>query len=370
MMKEMNVLKLIILAIFSFSLAALAKAPSSYTQLRFDIQKISQKELVQVINQFVADSSPSRMVGMPGHEKAVEFIQGAIKSADPKSTGKLIVDRFEPDADEAARFYQNDFDQKVEGKISRLHPDYQKWLKFTSYMKQTAQRLKHHQGTNLTWEKSGLDSSKVLVISAHYDTISHDPNTLLIMEKSPMPGANYNATGVAIALSLIKLLSQMDLNYSVQVTFLDWQGIGFLGSNRYAQELKKTGKNVMGFLNLEMLGQDSTFFDKTKKNGNMSVYFRPQDQKFIQVLETHGKKLSPKITFIQKPTGFENSDNFRFWEYGLTGGTFSQNWEDDFNPKFYQTPQDTPETLNHQTLYSAYEYLAGAVAGTLLDLTK
>jgi hypothetical protein len=52
------------------------------------------------------------------------------------------------------------------------------------------------------------------------------------------------------------------------------------------------------------------------------------------------------------------------------GGTFSQNWEDDFNPKFYQTPQDTPETLNHQTLYSSYQYLGGAVLGTLLDISQ
>jgi hypothetical protein len=71
-----------------------------------------------------------------------------------------------------------------------------------------------------------------------------------------------------------------------------------------------------------------------------------------------------------KPIGFENSDNFRFWENGFIGGTFTQNWEDDFNPKFYQTPQDTPETLNHQTLYSAYQYLGGATLGILLDLTK
>ncbi len=362
--------KLIILAIISFSFSSFAKAPSSYTQLKYETLKTTQKDLVGLVNEFVSVSAPSRMVGMPGHEKARDFIINKIKSFDPKGSGKINVDTFTPDASEAERFYQSDFDQKVEGKLSKLHPDYQKWFKFTTYMKQTAQRLKSNQGSNIVWEKQGLESNKVLVVSAHYDTISHDPNTLLITENKPMPGANYNASGVAVALGLIKVLSQMDLNYTVQVVFLDWQGIGFLGSLRFAQELKSSGKLVMGFLNLEMLGQDSSFFDKTKKTGNMSVYFRPQDEKFIQVLENHGHKLNDKIRFIQKPTGFENSDNFRFWEFGFSGGTFSQNWEDDFNPKFYQTPQDTPETLNHQTLYSAYEYLAGAVAGTLLDLTK
>ena len=102
----------------------------------------------------------------------------------------------------------------------------------------------------------------------------------------------------------------------------------------------------------------------------MSVYCRPQDEKFIQAVNTHGARITGQVKFEVKPIGFENSDNFRFWENGIIGGTYSQNWEDDFNPKFFQTPQDTPETLNHQTLYASYEFLAGGVGGILLDLTK
>lgn len=363
-------LKLITLAIFSLSLSALGRAPSTYSQVRMDLEKTSQKELLRILNQFVKDSAPSRMIGLPGHEKAKNFIVETIKAHDPKGSGKLIVDTFTADAEEAKRFYLQDFQDKVEGKLPQTSPDYQKWLRFTSYMQQTAERLKTHQATNVIWEKTGLDASKTLVITTHYDTISHDPNTLLIREKDQMPGANYNASGVAVALNLIKVLAQVDLNYSVQVVFLDWQSIGFLGSYRYATELKKSSRNVMGFLNLEMLGQDTSFFDKTKKTGNMSVYYRPQDEKFIQGLNQHGQKITTKVNFIPKPQGFENSDNFRLWESGFIGGTFSQNWEDDFNPKFYQTPQDTPETLNHETLYHGYLFIGGAVLGTLLDITK
>lgn len=363
-------LKLITLAIFSFVFSAYGRAPSTYSQIKSELLKTSQSDLIRVLNEFVKAGAPSRMVSLPGHDKARDFILASIKAHDPKGSGKLIVDTFSPDVEEAKRFYQNDFDQKVEGKVSRLHPDYQKWLKFTTYMKSTAERFKSVQGTNIVWEKAGLDSGKVLVVTAHYDTISHDPNTLLITEKSPMPGANYNATGVSIALLLVKALAQIDLNYSVQVVFLDWQGIGFLGAHRYSQELKSSQKNVMGFLNLEMLGQDTSFFDKTKQTGNMNVYFRPEDEKFIQRLSQHGSKITSSVSFGPKATGFDNSDNFRLWENGFSGGTFTQNWEDDFNPKFYQTPQDTPETLNHQTLYACYQYIGGAVLGTLLDITK
>lgn len=363
-------LKLIIIAIISLSQVSWGKSPSTYSQLRGTLEKISQKNLILTLNQFVKESAPSRMVGKSGHDKAITFITDSIKAYDPKSSGKLITDTFTPDVSEASRFYQSDFDEKLEGKVAPTHPEYQKWSKFTTHMKQTAERLKSQQGTNIIWEKSGINTNKTLVVTAHYDTISIDPNTLLITENALMPGANYNATGVSIALSLIKVLAQMDLNYSVQVVFLDWQGIGFLGSYRYAQELKKSAKQVMGFVNLEMLGQDTSFFDKTKKTGNMNVYCRPQDQSFIESLNNHGQKITDKITFTVKPIGFENSDNIRLWDQGFIGGTYTQNWEEDFNPKFFQNPQDTPETLNHSTLYSAYQYLGGAVIGTLLDLTK
>lgn len=363
-------LKLITLTIFSFVYSAYGRAPSTYSQVKSELQKNSQKDVIRILNEFVKSGAPSRMISHPGHDKAKDFIINAIKSYDSKGSGKLIVDTFIPDAEEAKRFYQNDFDQKVAGKFSPQEPDYQKWSNFTKYMKGKVELFKTIRGNNIIWEKQGLNASKVLVITAHYDTISHDPNTYLIAEKSPMPGANYNASGVSVALALIRTLAQIDLNYSIQVVFLDWQGIGFLGSHRYAQELKKSDKKVMGFMNLEMIGQDTSFYDKTKKTGNMGVYLRPEDQKFIQGLNAHGSKVTNKVNFEVKATGFENSDNFRLWDNGFIGATYTQNWEDDFNPKFYQTPQDTPETLNHQTLYACYQFIGGATLGTLLDITK
>jgi hypothetical protein len=353
-----------------FSTEALARSPGNYTQLRFELQKVTQKDLVTTLNNFIKASAPSRMVGQAGHEKSRAFILQQLKSLDPKGSGKIIEDSFDPDIQEAKRFYQKDFDQQITGKFPTHHPEYKKWFNFTQHMQEEAQKLKSLKGKNIIWEKTGLDSSKLLVVTAHYDTISHDKETLLINNKEAMPGANYNASGVSVALRMIQILAAMDLNYSVQVVFLDWQGVGFLGSFHHARELKKSSKNILGFLNLEMLGQDTSFFDKTKKTGNMAVYYRPEDEAFIQRLTTHGKKITQKVDFELHPKGFENSDNIRFWDQGFRGGTFTQNWEVDFNPKFYQTPQDTSETLNHTTLYQGHLYITGAVASFLLDLTK
>lgn len=362
---------LVLLSIFNISLVH-ARAPGTYSSLKSDLQKISSKNLVEWVNGLVSTSQPSRMVGLPGHDKARDYIKGEIIKLDPKSSGKMIISSTPPEIEVVKSFYQKDFDEKVEGKIPPSHPDYQKWFKFTKSMQSLAENRKNTPVQNISWEKSGINTNKVLLVTAHYDTISHDKNTLLVKENEPMPGANYNASGVSVALGLIKILAQTDLNYSVRVVFLDWQGIGFHGSYQYAKELKSSGKEVMGVVNLEMIGQDTSYFDKTKKTGNMSVYFRDlgDESRWVKKLTEHGSKMTQKVTFEMKPQGFEGSDNFRFWEQGFLSATFSQNWEDDFNPKFYQTSQDTAETLNHETLWHSYQYVGGAVLGTLLDLTK
>lgn len=359
--------------IFSLSLSAqAARSPATYFQLKSELNKISKKDLVEKVNGLVRASSPSRMVGNPGHAKAFSWLESEIKKLDPKKTGKLTVSEFTPDLAEVKRFYQADFVNKVEGKIPKHSGDYQRWAQFIKHMENTANGLKDVKGKNLIWEKSGLDSSKVLVVTAHYDTISHDPSSMMIRQNDPMPGANYNASGVAVALGLIQTLARFDLNYSVQIVLLDWQGVGFLGSFEHAKALKASGKNVLGVINLEMLGQDTTYFDKSKKLGNMKAYTREEqkDVKWLEGLLKHGPKITTKVEFEGVGNGFENSDNFRYWEQGFRAATFTQNWEEDFNPKFFQTPKDTPETLNHRTLWNSYLYIGGIVGGTLLDITK
>ncbi len=365
-------LKLITLSIISLSLNSHARAPGTYTQLKSDLQKVSSRNLIDWVNSIVKVSAPSRMVGLPGHDKARDYLIETMKSLDAKNSGAIMISSTPPEIEVIKNFYQKDFDEKVEGKVPKGSDDYLKWARFTSNMQNLAETKKSSPVQNITWEKTGINSKKMLVITAHYDTISHDKNTLMVKESEAMPGANYNASGVAVALGIIKTLAAIDLNYSVRVVFLDWQGIGFHGSYLYAKELKNLGKDILGVVNLEMLGQDTSYFDKTKKSGNMSVYLRDlgDESRWVTKLTDHGKSITTKVSFEIKPNGFENSDNFRFWEQGLMSATFSQNWEDDFNPKFYQTSQDTSETLNHETLWYAYQYVGGAVAGTLLDLTK
>ena len=63
-------LKLITLTIFSFVFSAYGRAPSTYFHVKSELDKNSQSDLIRFLNEFVKASAPSRMVGLPGHDKA------------------------------------------------------------------------------------------------------------------------------------------------------------------------------------------------------------------------------------------------------------------------------------------------------------
>jgi Zn-dependent M28 family amino/carboxypeptidase len=328
-MKMMKMLKLIILGIFSLTQGALAKGPANYFQLNSLISELTQAELIKWVNELVTVSAPSRMVGQPGHAQARSYIEAQVKKLDIKSRGTITQQTFTPEVELA------------------LH------------QAQLARRLHTTPGVNIIWEKRGI-SDKQLIITTHYDTFSE--------KAGPMPGANYNATGVAVALGLIRLLAPLDLNYGVQVVFLDWQGPGLLGSLHHAKTLP--AQHILGVVNLERLGQDTTYFDRQKKLGNMSVYVSGAKAEWLTTFLQHGAKLTKRVQFELKAKQLPQSDSRRYAEQGLKVATFSQNLEDDFNPKFHQTPEDTPETLNHSTFYHSYLFISGVVLGTLLDISK
>ncbi len=108
--------KLIIVGISSLSLATFAKAPATYSQVRTELQKVSQKEIVFLVNSIVSNSLPSRMVGKPGHEKTRSYLLETIQKFDPKNSGKISSVSFVPDMTEVKSFYQKDFDTKIKGK--------------------------------------------------------------------------------------------------------------------------------------------------------------------------------------------------------------------------------------------------------------
>lgn len=90
--------------------------------------------------------------------------------------------------------------------------------------------------------QAGRSSKPAILIGAHYDAV---PGT---------PGADDNASGVAVLLELARSFAAAPIRYPVRLVAFDLEEYGMVGSGEYAQALFQDNQPLRLMLSLEMLG--------------------------------------------------------------------------------------------------------------------
>jgi Zn-dependent M28 family amino/carboxypeptidase len=301
--------------------------------IRSVIEKLSGRELEASLREFIASGRPNRLVGSPGHQKTQEYLESKLKSMN--SAG--------------AKFSKSEFAGLID----------QKSLK----------------GVNFIWEKKGVVSpDEVIILTANYDTLLRDPKTGKAIMKGEMPGADNNASGVAIMLSMMELLNKLNIPKTVKLVFLDFGEFDSLGAKNYATSqdfLSDKNKKLVGVISLSMLGHDSRTGDRDKKMNNMNLYTNSNDPFAIMLMKS-GKENYNTVTFSpteQTSNSKLPADSSFFREAGAPAVTFSQNREGDLNPR-YMTSNDFTETLNINTYTNVFRYVTSAVISWNYDVVK
>lgn len=102
---------------------------------------------------------------------------------------------------------------------------------------------------NVICQKTG-SSDKVILVCAHYDSRMED----LEDSESRAPGADDNASGVAVILEIARLISKFSLEKSLQLAFFSGEEQGLWGSKHYSKHLKDNNVNLHRLINLDMVG--------------------------------------------------------------------------------------------------------------------
>lgn len=98
------------------------------------------------------------------------------------------------------------------------------------------------QGVNIVAEHPGTDpKAGVILLAAHYDTV---PNS---------PGANDNASGVAVILEIARLLAQKNTLRGLKIVFFDQEEVGLLGSFAFTEKPQNL-TNLQATIILDMVG--------------------------------------------------------------------------------------------------------------------
>jgi len=172
---------------------------------------------------------------------------------------------------------------------------------------------------NVIAEKPGQGTG-VVILGAHYDTVPD------------IAGANDNASGTAVLLTMARELSQQSFPFDLQLIAFGSEELGLWGSRHYVESLSTEQQGrVIAMLNFDSLGNGS----RLRARG---------DDILTQPLMEDSKARGIELT-VRQSRGRGGSDHASFAAVGIPNIFFSSN---DFSR--LHTPEDTLESINSQLL--------------------
>ncbi|MGB3138345.1 MAG: M28 family peptidase [Nodosilinea sp.] len=205
------------------------------------------------------------------------------------------------------------------------------------------------QHTNWVLDLPGTSRRPPVLVGAHYDSVPGSP------------GADDNATGVAVLLELARALSQQPGRSPLRLIAFDLEESGFVGSHHYAQDIYQQGESLGLMLSLEMLGycchrphsqQYPPGLDRFYPNqGNYIAQIGQWQSIPAMVALWRGFRAAglrsqwlPVVNQGRSVPETRRSDHVPFWDLGYPAILITDT-ADLRNPHYHQ-PTDTLETLD------------------------
>ncbi len=210
-------------------------------------------------------------------------------------------------------------------------------------------------------QKSNKLNKPTILIGAHYDSVPGSP------------GADDNATGVAVLLELAREFTEKPLGYPVKLIAFDLEEYGLLGSKHYAEKIFQSGEKLRLMLSLEMLGYRDKKPGSQKYPSPLLAKIYPKQADFIALIgniptlldlwQIKGKIQKQNIGCAILPVwnrgisipDTRRSDHSPFWDLGYPAVmvTDTANMR---NPHYHQAT-DTIETLDLEFLQAVCQGL-------------
>jgi Zn-dependent M28 family amino/carboxypeptidase len=187
------------------------------------------------------------------------------------------------------------------------------------------------------------EPDSLLVLCAHYDHLGS------LGRNTYFPGANDNASGVAMLLELARAIAKKPLRYSVLFVAFSGEEAGLLGSSFMSENPPVPLSNIRFLFNLDLLG----FGEKGATVVNATLH--PKEFTRLQEINATCHCL-PEIKERGKAA---NSDHYPFSEKGvpaffmyLMGG-----------PGFYHDIDDKPKTLSLKGFRGTFQLIMEFMRG-------
>ena len=220
-------------------------------------------------------------------------------------------------------------------------------------------------GVNVLAERRGTDpKAGAVLVGAHFDTVPGSP------------GADDNASGVAVALELARLFAKHPTARTVRFAFFDGEERGLLGSRAYAASVARTA-DLTGVVIIEMVGfrchepgcqsaPSGLPADLVPKTGDFLAVVGDVEHPELLVAFRHAAgparppvQVLPVVAKGATLPDARRSDHAPFWDVGV--GAVMVTDTANLRTPHYHRPTDRPETLDRDFLTGAAQVIAAAV---------
>ncbi|MBK8552275.1 MAG: M28 family peptidase [Ignavibacteria bacterium] len=184
--------------------------------------------------------------------------------------------------------------------------------------------------TNVLAKKTGYKfPNQYVIFCAHYDDMPTG---------AVAPGADDNASGTTAVIEAARLMSGLNLPFTILFAAWDEEERGLLGSKAYADSAYFRGDSIIAVLNFDMIAYDGNndgALDINTNPGSMSLA-----NEFQQIVNLYQPTLIPQVTTSLNG----GSDHQPFQQKGYKA-ILSIEDNSDFTP-FYHTVNDSYSSLN------------------------
>ncbi|MEI6578618.1 MAG: M28 family peptidase [Eubacteriales bacterium] len=195
------------------------------------------------------------------------------------------------------------------------------------------------------WPKKS--TKKIIILAAHYDHLS--PGSMYskeIWDKNKIhPGADDNASGVAMAITLFRYFGKNvdNLNYDFALLLFSGHEEGLQGSKNWIEKNFKPSDNIVLMLNFDMVGR---FSDET----NLVSVKIDEKNKIIEQLTHSALQSGVKLSFNSNK--FIDTDSYIFYKQKILAFTLSTGIHSD-----YHRISDTPDKINYVGMTKIMEFI-------------
>lgn len=190
--------------------------------------------------------------------------------------------------------------------------------------------------------RGALHPEKVVILGAHFDTIARraeDERISSIHPEAHAPGADDNATGVAVLLGVARALSPYQLDYTIRFIAFSAEEEGILGSASYARRAAEQGEDIVAMLNVDMVG----YQDHPPEDIDIIA-----DEHSVWLLDTVinlAHHYTPELHLLRVVNRtYDGSDHAPFWNNGYPAICLMEDYLPT-NP-LYHAPTDTIEIIS------------------------